>query len=52
MDNVKNLDISILINNVGYMIPGDFEKVEIEKNKYMIDVGIMPATILTKLLMK
>ena len=47
---MKNLDISILINNVGYMQPGDFERVGLEEHKHMIDVGIMPATMLTKLL--
>ena len=30
VDKVKELDISILVNNVGYMSPGDFAKVSIE----------------------
>lgn len=33
------------------MLPGDFELVPIEKHKEMIDVGIMPATIMSKMLM-
>jgi short-subunit dehydrogenase len=44
------LDISILINNAGYMLPGTFDKVGIEEHRKMIDVGIMPATMITKLL--
>jgi hypothetical protein len=32
------------------MVPGDFERVSIEDHKRMIDVGIMPATLITKLL--
>ncbi len=50
IDKIKDLDISILINNAGYMVPGDFEKVSLEEHKNMIDVGIMPATMITKLL--
>jgi short-subunit dehydrogenase len=49
-DKVKDLDISILINNAGFMVPGDFERVSIEDHKKMIDVGIMPATMITKVL--
>jgi short-subunit dehydrogenase len=44
------MDISILVNNAGYLIPGDFERVSIEEHRNMIDVGIMPATMITKLL--
>ena len=29
VDKVADLDISILVNNVGYMQPGDFERVSI-----------------------
>ncbi len=50
IDKVSDLDISILINNAGYMLPGDFERVSIDEHKKMIDVGIMPATMITKLL--
>jgi 17beta-estradiol 17-dehydrogenase / very-long-chain 3-oxoacyl-CoA reductase len=50
IDPMAGLDISILINNVGYMVPGDFERVSLEEHKKMIDVGIMPATLITKLL--
>ena len=50
IDHLSGLDISILINNVGYMVPGDFERVSMEDHKKMIDVGIMPATLITKLL--
>jgi short-subunit dehydrogenase len=32
------------------MQPGDFERVSLEEHKKMIDVGIMPATMITKLL--
>lgn len=44
------MDISILINNAGFMVPGDFERISLEEHKQMIDVGIMPATMITKLL--
>ncbi|CDW81695.1 short chain dehydrogenase reductase family protein [Stylonychia lemnae] len=50
-DQINDCDVSILINNVGANQSGDFERVPIEKHKEMIDVGIMPGTILTKLLM-
>ena len=50
VDKVADLDVSILINNAGYMIPGDFERIPLEEHKNMIDVGIMPATMLTKLM--
>lgn len=50
IDKVKDLDISILINNAGFMVPGDFERISLEEHKQMIDVGIMPATMITKLL--
>lgn len=50
VDKVADLDVSILINNAGFMVPGDFERVSIEDHKSMIDVGIMPATLITKLL--
>ena len=50
IDKVSDLDISILVNNAGYMQPGDFERVSVQEHKKMIDVGIMPATMLTKLL--
>lgn len=51
-DILKNIDdLSILINSVGSLVPGDFEKVSIEKHKEQIDVGIMPATIMTKRVM-
>jgi short-subunit dehydrogenase len=50
VDKVSDLDISILINNAGFMRPGDFERVSMEDHRSMIDVGIMPATMLTKLL--
>ncbi len=50
IDKIADLDISILINNAGYMQPGDFERVSIDEHKKMIDVGIMPATMITKLL--
>lgn len=50
IDKIKDLDISILINNAGYLVPGDFERVSLEEHKNMIDVGIMPATMITKLL--
>ena len=48
---MKDLDISLLINNVGSLLPGDFDKVSLEQHKDMIDVGIIPGTLLTKLLM-
>jgi 17beta-estradiol 17-dehydrogenase / very-long-chain 3-oxoacyl-CoA reductase len=50
IDKLADLDISILINNAGYMIPGDFDRISMEEHKNMIDVGIMPATMITKLL--
>jgi short-subunit dehydrogenase len=50
VDKINDLDISILINNAGYLVPGDFERVSLEDHKAMLDVGIMPATMLTKLL--
>ncbi len=50
IEKIKDLDISILINNAGFMVPGDFERVSMEDHKMMIDVGIMPATLITKLL--
>jgi len=50
VDHVKSLDVSLLINNAGYMVPGDFERLSLEEHKHMIDVGIMPAALLTKLL--
>ena len=43
--------MSILINNVGANLSGDFEKVPIEKHKEMIDVNVISGTVLTKLLM-
>ena len=50
IDIVKDLDISILINNAGYMQPGDFDRIDLIEHRNMIDVGIMPATMITKLL--
>ena len=32
------------------MVPGDFDRISLEEHKHMIDVGIMPATLITKLL--
>ena len=53
VEKVADVDISILVNNVGPSTSsnGDFEKVSLQEHKEMINVGIMPATILTKLLM-
>lgn len=50
VDHLKSLDVSLLINNAGFMVPGDFERLSLEEHKHMIDVGIMPATMITKLL--
>lgn len=50
VDKVADLDISVLINCAGYMVPGDFDRVSLEEHRNMIDVGIMPATMITKLL--
>ncbi len=44
------MDISIIVNNAGYIFPGTFEKISLDEHKKMIDVGIMPATMITKLL--
>ena len=51
IDKVQDLDISILVNNVGYLQPGDFGDISLEDHKQMLDVGIIPATLLSKLLM-
>ena len=51
VDQIQDLDVSLLVNNVGTMLPGDFEQVSLVKHKEMIDVGIVPSTLLTKLLM-
>ena len=51
VDKVKDLDISILVNNVGNLYPGVFEKVSLEHHKEQIDVNVIPATVLSKLLM-
>ncbi len=32
------------------MVPGDFELITLDEHKNMIDVGIMPAVMITKLL--
>ncbi|TNV77015.1 hypothetical protein FGO68_gene12886 [Halteria grandinella] len=50
IDKIASLDISLLINNAGYLVPGDFDRIPLEEHKHMIDVGIMPATMITKLL--
>ena len=50
VDKINDLDISLLVNNAGYLVPGDFERVPIEEHKNMLAVGIMTATMLTKLL--
>ena len=50
VDKVNDLDISILINNAGYLVPGDVEKVSLEDHKAMMDVCMMGATMITKLL--
>lgn len=49
-ESVAGIDLSIVINNAGYMMPGEFEKVDIDEHRKMIDVGIMPATLITKVL--
>eukprot|EP00347_Sterkiella_histriomuscorum_P006094 403354090 len=51
VSKIQNLDISILVNNVGMIVPGDFDLVSPQEHKDQMDVNLMPATILTKLLM-
>jgi 17beta-estradiol 17-dehydrogenase / very-long-chain 3-oxoacyl-CoA reductase len=49
VDEVKDLDISMLVNNVGAMTLGYFKNTTAEEQITGIDVNVMPFTMLTKL---
>lgn len=51
-DNVKNIDIDILINNAGFGDAGFFNKTNIKKELNMIDLNIKAVHIITKLFLK
>jgi 17beta-estradiol 17-dehydrogenase / very-long-chain 3-oxoacyl-CoA reductase len=45
---VKDLDISIIVNNVGTMYVGDFEAVPDDKIREMTIVNCLPVVMITK----
>jgi len=48
---VTDIDISLLVNNVGVMYPGLFSDIPISQVKETVDVNIVPAVMLTKCLL-
>ena len=51
-EQLKNKEIDILINNVGYGIFGEFKNTDLERELNMIDLNIKSVHILMKLFLK
>lgn len=51
-EQVKDLDIEILVNNAGYGIFGKFDEIDIDKQINMINLNITALDILTKLFLR
>lgn len=51
-EETKDLGISVLINNAGFGLIGDFDKTDTERELSMIDVNCAAVHILTKLFVK
>ncbi len=52
VERLKNVNVSILINNAGFGDCGEFTKTDLEKELNMIDVNIKAVHILTKLFLE
>ncbi|ASP28644.1 short-chain dehydrogenase/reductase SDR [Spiroplasma corruscae] len=48
-EKIKNYDISVIINNAGYGLYGEFKDANLDKELNMIDLNIKSLQILTKL---
>ncbi len=51
MEHIKDLDISLLIQNAGYAETGPFKDVPMEEHQRLMNVNCVPASLLTKLLL-
>ena len=51
-EQTKDMNVSVLINNAGFGMIGDFDSTDLERELSMIDVNVKAVHILTKLFLK
>ena len=51
-DETKDMNVSVLVNNAGFGVIGDFDKTDLDRELAMIDVNVKAVHILTKLFLR
>ena len=51
-DETKDMKVSVLVNNAGFGVIGDFDKTNLDRELAMIDVNVKAVHILTKLFLR